>query len=133
MVAVLQLQVNASEIQDELDEILVRYLMDEISKPELEDQLLRAAGRHACKHALKELRPKIDYVLRCDPLVEPRDYSKARPSPLVAARHCLTADDLRKMGGGRAAAWAAPSGPNCPPHIVARRSEPEVPLGLLPV
>lgn len=140
MVYMLKHHVNSSEVKEELHQILLRYLRDEIGKPEvhpsttdpsrisaptltprpsaaqLEAQLLRAAGRHACRRALKDLRPLFDYVLRCDPLVEPRDYSKARRSSLVAARHCLTADDLRKMGGGRAAEWAAPL-EDCPDRI----------------
>ena len=45
MVAVLKLHVNASEINDELDEIIVRYLMDEISKPEVHPSTTHPASQ----------------------------------------------------------------------------------------
>ena len=84
-------------------------------RAQLLSQYLRVAGRHACRRALRALGPQIDFILHCDPLAEPNDYSMP---PLVAARHCFTAEDLRQM---RRRA-APPPGPHCPAPLAAARS-----------
>ena len=62
MVAVLKLHVNASEINDELDEIIVRYLMDEISKPEVHPSTTHPASqRPRSTHALLPRSWRISY------------------------------------------------------------------------
>ena len=73
--------------------------------PQLIAGLIQAAGRPACKLALRALGPQVNYILHGDPLAEPHDY--ADPFVECEARHCLTADDLRKIDEGRAAEWAA--------------------------
>ena len=73
--------------------------------PQLIAGLIQAAGRPACKLALRALGPQVNYILHGDPLAEPHDY--ADPTEECEARHCLTADDLRKIDEGRAAEWAA--------------------------
>ena len=73
--------------------------------PQLIAGLIQAAGRPACKLALRALGPQVNYILHGDPLAEPHDY--ADPTFVCEARHCLTADDLRKIDEGRAAEWAA--------------------------
>eukprot|EP00964_Phaeocystis_antarctica_P038596 scaffold22070_cov70-Phaeocystis_antarctica.AAC.4 len=76
-------------------------------------ELVQAAGRPACKLALRAMQPQINYVLHGDPLAEPHDYD----DPACAfggsndPRYCMTADDLRKMDDGRAAEWAAAQSP----------------------
>lgn len=76
-------------------------------------ELVQAAGRPACKLALRAMQPQIDYVLHGDPLAEPHDYD----DPCLAfegandPKYCMTADDLRKMDDGRAAEWAAAQSP----------------------
>ena len=77
--------------------------------PQLIAGLIQAAGRPACKLALRALGPQVNYILHGDPLAEPHDY--ADPTFVCEARHCLTADDLRKIDEGRAAEWAAAQGP----------------------
>jgi hypothetical protein len=51
------------------------------------------------------LGPQVNYILHGDPLAEPHDY--ADPTVECEARHCFTADDLRRIDEGRAAEWAA--------------------------
>ena len=83
------------------------------------DEMLEAAGRPACRRALRALRPQINYVLHGEPLAEGHDGLCAK-STLVASRHYMTADDLRKIealteeewaerskGGEKSAAWRA--------------------------
>ena len=84
------------------------------------DELLEAAGRPACRRALRALRPQINYVLHGETLAE--TYVDRLPPmvTVVAARHYMTADDLRRMealteeewaersiGGEKSAAWRA--------------------------
>ena len=45
MVVLLKRHVNASEVKEELDEILFRYLMDEISKPEVHPSTTHPASQ----------------------------------------------------------------------------------------
>ena len=67
--------------------------------------LIQAAGRPACKHALRALGAQFHYILH-GPLAEPHEY--ADPTLVECeARHCLTAADLRSIDGGRVAEWAA--------------------------
>ena len=81
-------------------------------------ELVQAAGRPACRIALRAMQPQIDYVLHGNPLAEPHDYDDPTMVHLTTmtragtdARYCLTADDLRKMDDGRAAEWAAAQSP----------------------
>ena len=74
--------------------------------PQLIAGLIQAAGRPACKRALTVLGPQINYILHGDPLAEPRDYADPKYVG-CEARHCMTADDLRKIDDGRAAEWTA--------------------------
>ena len=78
--------------------------------PQLIAGLIQAAGRPACKRALLTLGPQINYILHGDPLAEPHDYADPKYVE-CEARHCMTADDLRKIDEGRAAEWAAAQGP----------------------
>ena len=67
--------------------------------------LIQAAGRPACKRALRALGAQFHYILH-GPLAEPHEY--ADPTLVECeARHCLTAADLRSIDGGRVAEWAA--------------------------
>ena len=45
MVAFLKRHVNSSEVKEELDEILLRYLMDEIGKPEVHPSTTHPASQ----------------------------------------------------------------------------------------
>ena len=74
--------------------------------PQLIAGLIQAAGRPACKRALTVLGPQINYILHGDPLAEPHDYADPKYVG-CEARHCMTADDLRKIDDGRAAEWTA--------------------------
>ena len=78
--------------------------------PQLIAGLIQAAGRPACKRALLTLGPQINYILHGDPLAEPHDYADPKYVE-CEARHCMTADDLRKIDEGRAAEWAAAQSP----------------------
>ena len=78
--------------------------------PQLIAGLIQAAGRPACKRALITLGPQINYILHGDPLAEPHDYADPKYVE-CEARHCMTADDLRKIDEGRAAEWAAAQSP----------------------
>ena len=81
-------------------------------RAQLPAELLRVAGRAACKRALRTLRFQIGFILYGDPLAEPEEYTNTGPDyPQYYAdhlRHCMTADDLRNMDGGRAVAYATP-------------------------
>ena len=74
--------------------------------PQLIAGLIQAAGRPACKRALTVLGPQINYILHGNPLAEPHDYADPKYVG-CEARHCMTADDLRKIDDGRAAEWTA--------------------------
>ena len=78
--------------------------------PQLIAGLIQAAGKPACKRALITLGPQINYILHGDPLAEPHDYADPKYVE-CEARHCMTADDLRKIDEGRAAEWAAAQSP----------------------
>jgi len=57
---------------------------------------------------LKALCPQFDFVLYAEPFPE-ADYTDPDVKAMgFAPRHCLTADDLLNIDGGRAAVWAAP-------------------------
>lgn len=56
--------------------------------------------------AITVLGPQINYILHGDPLAEPHDYADPKYVG-CEARHCMTADDLRKIDEGRAAEWTA--------------------------
>ena len=57
---------------------------------------------------MKALCPQFDFVLYAEPFPE-ADYTDPDVKAIgFAPRHCLTADDLLNIDGGRAAAWAAP-------------------------
>ena len=57
--------------------------------------------------ALISIRPQLDFVLYAEPYRE-ADYTDPCLKNDVNARYCFTADDLLKIHGGRAVAWAAP-------------------------
>ena len=78
--------------------------------PQLIAGLIQAAGRPACKLALRALGPQVNYILHGDPLAEPHDYADPKYVE-CEARHCMTADDLRNIDEGRAAEWAAAQSP----------------------
>jgi len=106
------------QIRIEVINILERFLLEKITKTELIAELVQAAGRPACRIALRAMQPQIDYVLHGNPLAEPHDYDDPTMVHLTTmtragtdARYCLTADDLRKMDDGRAAEWAAAQSP----------------------
>ena len=57
---------------------------------------------------MKALCPQFDFVLYAEPLPE-ADYTDPDLKAMgFAPRHCMTADDLLNIDGGRAAVWAAP-------------------------
>ena len=62
MVVLLKHHVNSSEVKEELQEILWRYLMDEISKPEVHPSTTHPASqRPRSPHALLPRSWRISY------------------------------------------------------------------------
>jgi len=117
MIGAVYHQSPSIKIQDELNVLTWQLLDDEISKAQVPAELLRVAGRAACKRALSTLKFQISFILYGDPLAEPEDYTVPNTDPNYPEahlRHCMTADDLRNMDGGRAVAWVAPPPPREP-------------------
>ena len=112
----------AKRTQVQVLEVLLGFLQDKITKTELIAGLIQAAGRPACKRALLTLGPQINYILHGDPLAEPHDYADPKYVE-CEARHCMTADDLRKIDEGRAAEWAAAQGPKLTAKVRALLGE----------
>ena len=122
------LRVQSSETKEELDKLFARFLSDLVSKEEVcckpsasplpgpaaltsplrrqfTAELARIAGIPACMSALEAIRPQLDFVLYAEPYPD-ADYTD--PCLKSDANICFTADDLLKIHGGRAVAWAAP-------------------------
>ena len=129
-------RVQSSETKEELDKLFARFVSDLVSKEEVcckpsasplpeqpptplpgpaaltsplrrqfTAELARIAGIPACMSALEAIRPQLDFVLYAEPYPD-ADYTDPRLKD--DANICFTADDLLKIHGGRAVAWAAP-------------------------
>ena len=104
---------------------------------QLEHKLLQAAGKAACRRAIKSLRPHVQNIMR-NMHAKPLDELLDEPLQLnVADRHCMTTDDILRWGGSilrrRRRVPRAPDNEESLESILARRPPAPLPRGQEPL